>query len=117
MTNGRRMGLNLGYGDWHDPRCRLQCRGSERNRIDSPARFGRDQSGRKLVFCPCCDHELRQAKPGETGLSPGTQVQLASLTPDVAARARMFVDDICGYDVLVLKELRAVGDPEVTPRT
>lgn len=114
MADGVRSPIQLGYGDYQHPLCQGKCRGSERNRIDSPARFGQSPSGEKLVWCPCCNTKLRLAKPGESGLQAGTAVQLASLAPDVAARARMFSDDICRYDVLVFKELKAVGSPDVT---
>lgn len=104
----------LGYGG-QDPRCAGKCRGSERNRLDSPAKFARNAAGEKGVFCPCCNHWLRPARPGESGIGEGTQVQLASMTPDVAARARVFMCDICRYDVIVFRELLPVGHKDATP--
>lgn len=114
MADGQRVGIQLGHGERHHPLCNLKCRGSERHRMDSPARFGRTPDGRKVVWCPCCNTQLRDAKPGETGISVGTHVQFASLSPDVAAKARIVVDDICDYEVIVFREMLPVGHKDAT---
>lgn len=121
MSDGQRSSLRLGYGFDPQPEatisgvCRGLCRGTERDRTESPARFGRSPDGQKLVYCPCCNTQLRVAKPGESGFQPGTKVSLATMQPGMAARARLMLDVVCRYDVLVFKEIKAEGDKGVTP--
>lgn len=114
--NGRRDERRLGYGFDPSPRatqpgiCRGQCRGTERDRSASPAKFGTSPSGEKLIYCPCCNTRLRAARPGESGFNPGTQVEFATLRADVRAKAKVMVDVICRYDVIVFGEIVATDD-------
>lgn len=100
----------LGYGFDPQPNatkpgiCRGKCRGTERFRGDSPAKFGTTQDGKRTVWCPCCNTQLRRARPGESGLSDGAQL---ALIEGAAAKGTVMVDQFCKYDVVVLKELVA----------
>lgn len=102
MADGRLTTPPFGYGGQH-PLCTGKCRGSERDRLSTPAKFGRSPDGRKLMWCPCCNTELREARPGETGLQNGSHL---SLIEGVQSEGRVMVDDICRYDVVWLTELK-----------
>lgn len=69
--------------------------------MDSPAVVTRNHSGERVAYCPCCRFELRPATPAEQPVRP------ANLIMEVTAEHVMFVDDRCGYDIVVLKNIRA----------
>lgn len=79
-------------------RCAGKCKG-ERGAIDSPAKWGLDR-GRKVLYCPCCNLELSRAK------GSGTPDAAPNLNPALLADTARYVDDVCGYDVVVLRAIR-----------
>lgn len=91
-----------------DPRCRDMCTSPNRPAYESPAKFGKERgTGRRLVYCPCCNHELL---PEDDLRAKGTQVitniRPPNLNPALEATAKRFVDVICRYDVVVLKDVK-----------
>jgi hypothetical protein len=83
-----------------DPRCKGKCTAKERPAYDSPAKLGTQRgTNRKVVYCPCCMNELHrdEMQPTVAGnLNPAL----------VAGRHVRFVDRICGYDVVLLWDVR-----------
>lgn len=110
MTDGRRTNPAFGYGFDPQPQatqpgiCRGICRG-ERYRDDPPAKFGTTPDGVRTIWCPCCNSQLRLARPGEAGFSPETPMRLAALDPSVSGNARLYVDPFCRYDVIRIEEI------------
>jgi hypothetical protein len=81
------------------PLCRGYCAG-ERSPMQGPQRQAISQDGRRILMCPCCNTELT-AVVGKVN-SP------QKLAPDVVAgRRRLMQDNICGYDVWWLDDLKA----------
>jgi hypothetical protein len=94
MTEGT---MRIVPGSSH-PRCKGLCKG-DRAAWESPAKFGHLPDGTKVVWCPCCEGQLRAEGPLDVQGRP------PNLTPALSARHRRFIDDSCGYDVVVLKNL------------
>jgi hypothetical protein len=93
-----------------DPRCRLICGGTERATLDAPSKFGTERgTGRRVVYCPCCGHELwnfEHLSPEQRRLVIDN-IRPANLNPALVAGSwRRFVDLICWYDVIVLKDVK-----------
>lgn len=63
---------------------------------ESPAKFGRLPDGTRIVYCPCCLQALTPAPDNAAAPNVDTAI---------APRQRRFEDVICGYDVVVVKEL------------
>lgn len=90
-----------------NPQCRGMCKG-DRPAWDSPAQWGRDQSGRKLIFCPCCNVELVPAKVevAEEQRRVIEQVRPPNLHPELQAEDRILTCKTCRYDVHVLRNVK-----------
>lgn len=93
--------------------CKGKCRGvdelgySTRPAGDSPAKFGRNHSGQKVLWCPCCGYELvwEERLPNHLKVIVA-QHRPPNLNQDLTTTAwRRFCDLICEYDVVVLKDL------------
>jgi len=93
------------------PTCQDKCSTKNRPAWDSPAAFGKERgTGRKLVYCTCCNHELlseddRRAKEAQLI----TNFRPPNLNPALEAGAwKRFVDIECLYDVVVLKDVKEI---------
>lgn len=91
-----------------DPYCRDMCTSPNRPAYESPAKFGKERAtGRRLVYCPCCNHELL---PEDDLRAKGTQVitniRPPNLNPALEATSKRFVDIHCLYDVIVLRDVK-----------
>lgn len=88
----------------HDPRCRNQCTSPNRPAHESPAKTGTQRgTNRKVVYCPCCNRELRRLD--EQSLAD--EMRPPNLNPGlVAGKHVRFSDDICGYDVELLFDVK-----------
>jgi hypothetical protein len=78
--------------------CTGACRG-DRPAWDSPAQIGRKPDGSRVLFCTCCMHTLI---PVDT-LDPAPNV-IALIDK---AKAKRWTCEACGYDTVVLQELKA----------
>lgn len=78
--------------------CTGACRG-DRPAWDGPARFGRMPDGTRTIFCTCCMHVLTPVE----ALAPAPNLA-SSIDP---AGAKRWECQPCGYDTVVLKELKA----------
>ena len=78
--------------------CTGACRG-DRPAWDEPARFGRMPDGTRTIFCTCCMHVLTPVE----ALAPAPNLA-SSIDP---AGAKRWECQPCGYDTVVLKELKA----------
>lgn len=77
--------------------CVGRCKG-DRAVYEGPAKFAHTHDGRKVIWCPCCGHELREIPAG---------ADAPNLIAVIDQRQRRrFTDDTCGYNVEVLPELR-----------
>lgn len=119
MPDGVRDPRRLGYGGEPGgpayPKCRGLCRGTERLRTETPAKYATRPNGIRGIVCKCCEDWLRRARPGETGISPATTMGLAALSPEVRANALVFVCDRCRYDMISLDQL--VPADQLKPNT
>lgn len=80
--------------------CTQICKG-ERGAQDSPAQFARTPDGRKALWCPCCSAPLLAAPVDWTLGAPNVRRDM------VKTKELRFEDPVCGYDVVVLRELLA----------
>lgn len=83
-----------------DPRCRGLCRG-DRPANDGPARPAHRPDGTKVMWCPCCEAALRPEGPLDFTTGP------PNVRPDIAGKSRRFFDDICQYETVLLKDIKA----------
>lgn len=87
-------------------RCRDLCKG-QRGALESPAQLVRTKAGGLAVYCPCClaflDYQ-RELTTTPSGLI--VEARPANIHPDVEATSLRFVDTVCGYDHVLLKDLR-----------
>ena len=79
-----------------DPACQGKCKG-DRSSTESPAVI---YNGRPA--CPCCGYYLRRSPVEEVNRPP-------NLNPELADTSIRFLDDICKYDVVLLRELKERG--------
>lgn len=88
----------------HDPRCRRMCTSPNRAADNSPAKTATERgTNRKVVYCPCCNHELRRLD--EQALAEG--MRPPNLNPGLTAGKHVrFSDDICNYEVVLLWNLK-----------
>lgn len=88
-----------------DPRCRGACTSRDRPANDSPAKPAQERgTGRKLIYCTCCGHELRLIPKGVI-----QQVRPANLNPALeVGRYETFADDICGYDSVAVWDIKEI---------
>lgn len=63
--------------------------------------MSRDGTGLKVVVCSCCRLALRPATPAEQPVHP------ANLRPELTAEHVLYKDDVCIYDTVLLKDIRA----------
>lgn len=90
------------------PECRGMCKG-DRPAWESPAQWGRDQGGKKVIWCPCCNTVLVAAKPeleGSVDRRIIAQVRPPNLNPQLQANERVMTCRTCRYDVRVLKDVK-----------
>lgn len=94
-----------------DPRCTGACTDRDRPAYDSPAKTGTERgTGRKVVWCPCCGHELW----AEELLAPKdrqviTNVRPPNLNPALqVGKHKRFVDLICQYETVLLWDITEV---------
>lgn len=109
--NGRRLAgdRDLTPVGQRDPRCRGACTDRDRPAYDSPAKLGTERgTGRKVVWCPCCTHELHhenalKAKDRQTI----TNVRPPNLNPALeVGRHERYVDLICRYETVLLFDVK-----------
>lgn len=83
-----------------EPVCTGWCKG-ERSALDSPAKIVPAPGGRKMLWCECHNGPLRVT--GESDIVPGR------LLPGMDATGTLrFADDVCGYDHVLLREIKSV---------
>jgi hypothetical protein len=90
-----------------DPICKGKCKGMQRATWDSPSAFGRLSDGSKVVFCTCCLMVLRRATAIESIADPPN----IPIHLDRKSAVR-YVDDVCGYDTVVIPEIREATAPQ-----
>lgn len=83
-----------------DPRCKGLCKG-DRAAYESPAKYGHLPDGTKVLWCPCCQGQLRPEGPLDMAGRP------PNLIEGISGKRHRYIDDICGYDVVSLTDLRA----------
>ena len=79
-------------------RCRGTCKG-DRAAWESPAVLVRVGRG-TMPFCPCCESLLRYDPTSAVEKRP------PNLSPDVKADWKRFNDDVCGYDTVLMADLK-----------
>lgn len=80
-----------------DPRCKGKCKG-DRAAWESPAVTVQTADGARPA-CPCCGYTLTRVETDEIGRPP-------NLNPELADTSIRFEDNICGYDVVFMREVR-----------
>ncbi len=83
-----------------DPRCKGVCKG-DRPAGEGPARMGHRPDGTKVLWCPCCETELRPEGPLDFSSGP-PNVDLTK----VKGTFRRYIDVLCGYDTVLLSEVQ-----------
>lgn len=94
-----------------DPRCTGACTDRDRPAYDPPAKPGKERgTGRKLIYCPCCNHELL----AEETLKPEQRMGVFNVRPPnlnpalQAGKHKRFYDLICRYEVVVLWDVTEI---------
>ena len=99
--NGHPDGYAFHEGRRPDPvlPCTGACRG-ERAAWEGPAKFGRLPDNSRVIFCTCC---MLVLTPVDAIAPP------PNIAPGIDTTSKRYECRACGYDTVVLPEIRAAG--------